>query len=340
MKTDTATRVDIRAYVPGDEPAVLKLLSASLGSGPAGSRTPEFFRWKHFDNFFGPSYMLVAECDDRLVGFRSFMSWRFQVQGLTLRALRPVDTATHPDYQGRGIFSGLTETAIAAVRDETDVIFNTPNSASLPGYLKMGWEVVGRMPVWVRVRRPLRLITRLRTIRSSLDPSRARPVVNASRAAEVLESPEVASLLRRTPQDPGGITTPWSTDFLRWRYASAPLLDYRAVTDEREGELRGVAIFRVRPRGGLWETTISEFIVRSNDGPTVRRLLREVARSAHSDHITCRLPDGRVGRPSRYGLVAVPKGITLVARDFGHGSVADPMRIESWSLSLGDLEVF
>ena len=73
----------------------------------------------------------------------------------TLRAVRAVDTATHPDHQGKGIFTKLTLGAIPDLRDDgVDAIFNTPNDKSRPGYLKMGWSQVGRVPVGVRVASP------------------------------------------------------------------------------------------------------------------------------------------------------------------------------------------
>ena len=41
--------------------------------------------------------------------------------------------------------------AIDEVRaDGVDFVFNTPNDKSRPGYLKMGWREVGRLPVAVR----------------------------------------------------------------------------------------------------------------------------------------------------------------------------------------------
>jgi predicted N-acetyltransferase YhbS len=95
-----------------DESEVLALLDAALGAGPAGARPVAFFRWKHFENPFGPSFMLVAEADEQVVGLRAFMRWEFVAEGRRFRAVRAVDTATHPDYQGRGIFSALTRQAI------------------------------------------------------------------------------------------------------------------------------------------------------------------------------------------------------------------------------------
>ena len=62
-----------------------------------------------------------------------------------------MDTATHPDFQRRGIFSRLTEAAVEAARDDgVDLVFNTPNEKSGAGYLKMGWQEVGPIGVMVR----------------------------------------------------------------------------------------------------------------------------------------------------------------------------------------------
>jgi GNAT superfamily N-acetyltransferase len=150
--------VSVRRFSPEDLPDVLELLDACLGGGPAGRRPPELFRWKHLDNPFGTSFLLLAAADGRLVGLRAFMRWQFLAGGRVVSAARAVDTATHPDFQGMGIFTRLTLAALDEVRGQVDLVFNTPNAKSRPGYLKMGWREVGRVPVTVRVRRPLRLL--------------------------------------------------------------------------------------------------------------------------------------------------------------------------------------
>ena len=148
----------MRAWHDDDLPHVLELLQAALGGGPAGVRPAEFFRWKHLENPFGRSFMLVAEADGRIIGLRAFMRWRFRADDRVVHAVRAVDTATHPDYQGRGVFSMLTRRAIEEMRGEVELIFNTPNEKSLPGYLKMGWQSVGRVPILVRPQHPVRLV--------------------------------------------------------------------------------------------------------------------------------------------------------------------------------------
>lgn len=334
MKSPVST-LSIRPYQEEDEPELLDLLTRSLGGGPVGRRPAELFRWKHIDNPFGRSLLLLGEADGRIVGLRAFLRWRFRAGDRIVEAVRAVDTATHPEYRGRGVFPRLTREAIDLVRDEADLVFNTPNEKSLPGYVKLGWSVVGRMPVDVRVRRPVGFVWNLR----SFSPRRPRPIVDAPSAADALGDDDgVDELFRQGVGQSGHLATLRSVDYLRWRYGAAPLLDYRAISLEG----RGLAIFRVRPRRGLWEATIVELAVTPGDISIARELLRQVARSSRVDHLTCSFPRGSTASraASRTGYLRAPGAMTLVTNPLRDGLIPDPMVLGSWALSLGDLEVF
>jgi hypothetical protein len=337
-RTAATPPITIRPFAAGDETDVLGLLDVTLGGGPAGRRPPDFFRWKHQQNPFGPSFMLVAESGGRTIGLRAFMRWRFQSGRRRLAAVRAVDTATHPEYQGMGVFSRLTVAALEALVGQADLVFNTPNDASRPGYLKLGWREVGRVPVAVRARRPLRLARGRGAPAARLPP---RPTVMAETAARVLErDEEVAWLLAEAQVEDERLRTPRDLAYLRWRYGAAPLLDYAAVVEEEAGRLRGLAIFRVRPRGALWETTVAEVLVPAGDRRTTRRLLRRVAAAAPVDHLTLHDPDGTATAAARLGFLPAPGGIALVVKPLHDGVRPDPTELGAWALSLGDLEVF
>jgi GNAT superfamily N-acetyltransferase len=335
----TVSTLEIRPFRNEDQPDVLELLTMSLGAGPAGRRAPELFRWKHLENPFGRSILFVGEADGRIIGLRAFMRWRFVTGGRTFEAVRAVDTATHPQYQGRGVFSALTRAALEEARERADLVFNTPNEKSLPGYLKMGWSVVGRVPIRVRVRRP---ITFVRTFRRAA-PARPSAPVGGDPAMDALsDGGAVRALLRRIEDQGVRLRTPRTLDHLRWRYGSAPLLGYHAIALRNDRGLDGLAIFRVRHRGGLWETMVSEVLVPSGDVATAHRLLRLVARATRTDHLTCSSPPGSAaGRASRRaGYLRAPGGMTLVTNPLHGGVSPDPTDLRSWALSLGDLEVF
>lgn len=342
--TPLDTDLVIRAYRDIDEPEVLELLRGSLGGGPAGQRPPEYFRWKHLDNPFGRSYMILAESAGRIVGFRALMRWRFGTGDRSIEAVRPVDTVTHPDHRGRGVFSRLTRTALESLQGDVDLVFNTPNSNSLPGYLKMGWEVVGKVPVWIRIRHPGRFVAwKLRRGRSRSEALRDRPRVDAPTAAEaLLDEVGIADLIDRS-EVPGGVfSTPRSVEYLRWRYGDAPLLGYHAVREELGGDLTGLLFFRLRPEGPLWGLSVAEMIVRPGDVRTAKRLLGAARRAADVSYLAATFPSGTTAGSTRLGATSfrAPRGMTFVVNPLRSDLDPDPRRLSSWALSTGDVEVF
>ena len=141
---------DIRPATAADREAIVALLGASLGWGD-DDRYRALYAWKHETNPFGPSPAWVVDDGGDVVAVRLFMRWEFCRGGRRLRAVRAVDTATHPSHQGKGLFTALTLHALEACRaDGVDFVFNTPNEQSRPGYLKMGWREVGRLPAAMR----------------------------------------------------------------------------------------------------------------------------------------------------------------------------------------------
>jgi hypothetical protein len=122
-----------------DMPQILSLTKAHLDE----AFSEDFFVWKHLQNPFGVSFAMGAWDSEKLVGLRMFMRWEFVgPKGTLIKAIRPVDTVTHHDYRGQGIFKSLTLKGLELCQNDYDLVFNTPNENSLPGYLKMGWQTI------------------------------------------------------------------------------------------------------------------------------------------------------------------------------------------------------
>ncbi|MFE6868040.1 GNAT family N-acetyltransferase [Kitasatospora sp. NPDC057692] len=346
-----------RPLAEADLPALLDLLTASLAGGPTGTRTAGFFAWKHRRNPFGASPGMVAEAPDgRLVGVRLFLRWQWRrggEDGSEVAAVRPVDTATHPDFQGRGIFRRLTVDLLDQVADEAALVFNTPNGNSLPGYRKMGWQELGRVPVAVRAVRPAAFARGVRAALARRPAGPARPVDEDCRlptaaawlAAHVGagEHGALAELLReRAAADAADrrLAVHRTPEFLRWRYGEAPGLDYRVLTVHRGDELTGLALGRPRRRGPLAEFTLADVIVRPGDRDSAARLLRAAARESGCDHVATHLSPGTEAADAalRAGYLRAPRtGMTLAART---PTGPAPYTLADWRFSLGDLEVF
>mgnify|MGYP002795148800 CR=1 FL=1 len=147
--------MQIREATEQDIPEILEVLKASLGE-TSSKKTEAVWRYKHVDNPFGRSLVLIAVENEEIIGVRALMRWKWQLGKQEFSAFRAVDTATHPEHQGKGIFKKLTLRAIEIAKENgDDFIFNTPNTQSLPGYLKMGWKEVDKLKIRVKPTNPL-----------------------------------------------------------------------------------------------------------------------------------------------------------------------------------------
>src|SRR4051812_22573049 len=200
MKPALDDELVIRPAAPEDLPAVLELLRAAMHRSD-DDRFDALFRWKHLDNAFGPSPAWVACDGTRLAAVRYLMRWEFERGDRRLRAVRAVDTATHPDYQGKGLFTRLTRGALADLQSEgVDFVFNTPNDQSRPGYLKMGWSVVGQLPVQSR---PLSVkgVVRMARARVPADHFSQESLIGVSATDALADAEAVEALLSARPAD-------------------------------------------------------------------------------------------------------------------------------------------
>jgi GNAT superfamily N-acetyltransferase len=314
-----ADTITTRELEEGDVVSVLDLLRASLGEPPLLRRTPELFAWKHFDNPFGRSIAVLAEADDRIVGLRAFMRWDLlTMQGSTIRCVRAVDTATHPEYQRRGIFRRLTEEALElAVAKDVDLVFNTPNEKSGAGYLSMGWKEVGTIGAMARPS------PRLMTDR------RPGPVTEPER---FLVDPQPALPLAVADRTPRGLRTPRTDAYLRWRFGSHPSARYFRVDS-------GGATAVVRPNV---RRERRELVVADVFGPRPAAAIRAAARRSRAGYVAAWFSPGSPERVAavRSGLVPVPgvTALTLMAKPLRELEV-DVTSMASWDLAISDLEL-
>ena len=347
----TTAPVTVRPLADDDLPAVLDLLSASLAGGPTGERTEAFFTWKHRDNPAGASLGLVAvdPAEGAVVGVRLFLRWDLRVGDERVRAVRAVDTATHPDHQGRGIFRRLTTAAL----DEIDVegvhlVFNTPNDQSRPGYLKMGWQPVGEVPVRLRPVRPVRfargILRRQRPAGGARGP-RPRQLAapdrrgGAGRADRRGGRPAGGERGRRRPR-PAAHRPDAGVAALALRRRPRARLPRRAGRAPRRGS--SGSAWAGCGAAATWPSSPSAPCSPppATPAPPGRCCARRPAPGRTTSPRTWTRRPGWPGRGCAAGYLPVPgRGLTLVT-NARRPLPVDPTALASWSLDLGDLEVF
>ncbi|HMB52695.1 MAG TPA: GNAT family N-acetyltransferase [Thermoanaerobaculia bacterium] len=329
----------IHPYREEDADRVVELLASCLGRGGI-PRSTAFWRWKHESNPFGPSPALVATAGRELVALRAFLRWDWWSGERRVPAVRAVDTATRADHRGRGLFSALTGELVERETERgTAFVFNTPNRQSGPGYLKMGWRRLGRLPVLVR---PFALRSLARRMGLGGAPASAlEPGLEPM--ARFLDRPQTAPLLAAVEGERGADPRHRSRlddAYLRWRYAAIPGLDYQAAW-HGEGDAAAALVVRTRRRRGLVEASVSEILVTAAPASVrnAARLLRALGSTTSAGYAVAVASPRTAERRAlgRAGFLPLPgAGPHLYARRLA----GQPPRLADWRLSVGSFEIF
>ncbi len=315
-----------------------------------GDANAEFFQWKHVANPFGPSPIWVAQVGApvggtvgsgvdgalgpsglHIVGVRAMMRWQLQRPGHEPALMtRAVDTATLPAYQGQGIFSRLTTAAITELASEgASSVFNTPNDQSRPGYLKLGWELLGRVPVTVR---PRSLGALAAMVRSKTPADKwGQPCHVGLAPAEALAQTDQIERALSDAVVPTAWTTPLSLDYLRWRTGFEPL--GCRIQPLGRSLAEGFIVFRVRQRGVLRQLSLLH-VVSPSKGQSVRRAISSLLGATGAD--VALASGGSLGL--RAGMVMVPRIGPLMTWK----TLASPWKptLSELDLPLGAIEMF
>jgi hypothetical protein len=330
----------VRPASPEDRPAIIELLRQSLGESSI-PKSEALWLWKHEQNPFGPSYVLVAEEAGKLIGLRAFMQWDWLRNDKIYKAVRAVDTATHPDYQGKGIFKKVTLQQLEICRQQGVLfVFNTPNLQSRPGYLKMGWVMQGKMPLKFTLLKPFtmartRLFNKEKYVGHQEDPSPFQKWTHG-----VLSS--LDGYVQKTEQ----LATVFSSQYISWRYANNPLFTYNYFTDQENFLL----VTRIKMHAYTKEMRLVDFVKlnpKADNGYLNATLKRQVLPFCDRHQVDFISFSGQQYRAHRscfkwMGLLPVrPLGPIITLKDLNmKDDFSHLLNTRNWCYSTGDLELF
>lgn len=113
----------------------------------------DYLDWLYRCNPDGQVMGFDARDGDRLAAHYVCIPARAYVGGEEVRVLLSLNTATHPDYQGKGLFTQLAERTYAVgAAQGYDCVYGVANANSTPGFIrKLNFQLVGPLQAKVGV---------------------------------------------------------------------------------------------------------------------------------------------------------------------------------------------
>ncbi len=310
--------MEISIAQESDLAEMIALLRKSLGEKLI-PKSEAFFTWKHDKNPFGKSKTLLAKDEGKIIGLRTFMHWNWVRGNELVKAVRAVDTATDPAFQGKGIFRKLTMSAVeSCIDDGIGLVFNTPNPISMQGYLKMGWHIAGRMPLLAG---PGHLLPAKFTLDTELKMSELFPIVP----------------LQDIPFSNTFFHTPVTKKYLQWRFRDCPVVTYGSVIEKDFG-----FVFRLKPVKSFFEMRICEiWNADSTSAKALKKSLKNCIGQLKPAIVTCApSPLTTFDRPLNRMLGPFKKGPLTTLRPLAQTDLDDFNQFKNWQPSIGSLELF
>ena len=335
---------------------IVKILSGSLSTSGATAKNIAFWSWKHVHNPAGRSLGLAAKSlsDGSLIAVRPMMHWRFKTPCFSelCQVVRPVDTVTHPDWRGKGIFRSLTLRAISKLGNTTiNLAFNTPNKNSLPGYLKLGWQKACELQVYLALGRSSAIFNRVigKRVFSLVESPWEKISHGATYGASKLSEEQVDEILGHCSEFEGrrmcsGFRTFRDVKFLRWRFIEQPNVDYGfTIVRDSQDKIQSVVVARLEIRAGLLVALIQDVFVADSKLSTVRRAIKGVRKDLNVAFLAAHFIKGSIEYKAMMTSGFLPvKKVTLAVREIGKPteSLINFKAENRWDLTLSDIEVF
>jgi N-acetylglutamate synthase-like GNAT family acetyltransferase len=327
--------MEIRTATEHDIPLIVGLLKKSLGE-ELMPKSREYWQWKHVDNPFGKSPVILALENDTLVGVRAFMRWQWKSAGQVFESVRAVDTATHPDYQGRGIFKKLTMELLNYCASEGwHFVFNTPNNNSKPGYLKMGWKEAGKLPISVPVMHPFSIALNMSRLKQSSIKA------NNHDQESLLQHSGLAELLsQNAARCKNQIITSHTVKSLQWRYQHVPVAKYFTRGLESGGKLNVLLVYRLKTSSAGNELRVTDIFMDADKyRAEVRAMVKDLVKQHAADYATVSGLNSWLNGAGLY-LRKLPVGPVVTVRNITFDATNTLHNFNGWSPSVGDLELF
>lgn len=136
---------EIDIYSRENEKLIVEFTQDDINSrGNAAIFNKDFWEWKYKNNNAGffPNWIFLAKYREQVIGHYAMLPIYLDLFNKIVLCAQSVDTLTHRDFRGEGIFTSLASRCYKNVmKDGVDIMIGYPNMYSYPGFVsKLNWN--------------------------------------------------------------------------------------------------------------------------------------------------------------------------------------------------------
>ena len=241
----------------------------------------DYLLWQYVCNPHGQAVISLAKSslDDKVVGQYIVIPMSVIANGQEVLGSVSLNTLTHSDFRGQGIFTVLAKDAYKKCAERgIDFTYGFPNQNSYPGFVKkLGFEDIGHVPLLIKPLKIKELVKK--KIRNTITKNIMiglgaclSPLFKIKQSnfndIEVVKIHRFDNSYSQFWSEVKGkynVMVDRSTKFMNWRYFDIPLRKYQVFVAKNKGNVMGYIITRIQEVEGINNGMIVDFLVADND---------------------------------------------------------------------------
>ncbi len=314
-----------RDYQNGDEYQILTLYKE------VNNREMDlgYWRWRFAESPYGKGIMKLMLDEGKLIGHYAIVPVDLQIGNRVVKDAFSLNTMTHPDHEGQGIFTYLAKQAYEVCRQEGfGLVYGFPNGNSYYGFTrKLGWTGFGRIFTWQK------------NLRNSTGT-----IPNDVSIRETDRFDASIDLLWDKVKGDYKVIVPRTQSYLNWRFVEYPTRIYsRHIVIDNNDTALGYIVLKTytgdsKPKGHIVDMLCIQ------DKSIVRSLLNHAYgyfTKRQIQDLSCWMPDN-----CAYAQVLGDEGFVKSESTTNFGVLVfnrlaqDAERPDNWYLTMGDSDVF
>lgn len=214
--------MEIRKYQLGDEHKILELFKLAFNK----EMSLDYWRWRFQSNPFSKDLMIHLMWEnDKLIGHYAVSPVDMEIDGKVCNTALSMTTMTHPEYNGRGIFTQLSTSLYDELKNEHGfaMVWGFPNNNSHYAFIKnLQWKNVATIPM-------------LSLKKSALKGSAENINFEIHESFDDILSGKLNCSTK-------SVKINKTTNFLNWRYIQNPSAVYKIISTENKS---GIIVYKV-----------------------------------------------------------------------------------------------
>lgn len=114
------------------------------------AKSERYLKWLYNENPSGAPVGFEALSNEKIVGHYVCIPSQWEYGSTKYKALLSLNTAVHPDFQGKGVFSSLLRKSIEQAKLKGfDFIYGVANQNSTHGFHRCGFDAIGQLNIQI-----------------------------------------------------------------------------------------------------------------------------------------------------------------------------------------------